>query len=115
VGLKREMELALTNRLLSAQEAREWGLVTEVVPQESLASRAEELARSLAQGSYGRVWIGQASVARRMESDTGNADGVGKPRHCRSGRDSGPAGRNKGVCGEAESAVWTEVSEGVSP
>lgn len=44
VGLKRAMELALTNRVLSAREACEWGLVTEVVAQENLASRAEELA-----------------------------------------------------------------------
>jgi 2-(1,2-epoxy-1,2-dihydrophenyl)acetyl-CoA isomerase len=53
VGLKRAMELALTNRALSAREACEWGIVTEVVPQENLASRAEELARSLAQGPTG--------------------------------------------------------------
>ena len=53
VGLKRAMELTLTNRVLSATEAREWGIVTEVVPQENLASRAEELARTLAQGPTG--------------------------------------------------------------
>ncbi len=32
VGLKRAMELTLTNRVLSAREACEWGIVTEVVP-----------------------------------------------------------------------------------
>ena len=53
VGFKRAMELALTNRVLSAREACEWGLVTEVVPPERLAARAEELARSLAQGPTG--------------------------------------------------------------
>ena len=53
VGLKRAMELTLTNRKLSAREACEWGLVTEVVPVERLAARAEELARSLAQGPTG--------------------------------------------------------------
>ncbi|HWG39452.1 MAG TPA: enoyl-CoA hydratase-related protein [Candidatus Acidoferrales bacterium] len=53
VGLKRAMELALTNRALSAREACEWGLVTDVVAQENLASRAEELAQSLAQGPTG--------------------------------------------------------------
>jgi 2-(1,2-epoxy-1,2-dihydrophenyl)acetyl-CoA isomerase len=53
VGLKRAMELALINRVLSAREACEWGLVTEVVPPENLESRAEELARSLAQGPTG--------------------------------------------------------------
>jgi len=53
VGLKRAMELTLTNRVLSAPEARDWGIVTEVVAPELLAARAEELARSLAQGPTG--------------------------------------------------------------
>ncbi|HEX3094194.1 MAG TPA: enoyl-CoA hydratase-related protein [Candidatus Angelobacter sp.] len=53
VGLKRAMELALTNRVLSAAEARDWGIVTEVVAPDNLAARAEELARSLAQGPTG--------------------------------------------------------------
>jgi 2-(1,2-epoxy-1,2-dihydrophenyl)acetyl-CoA isomerase len=52
-GLKRAMELALTNRVLSAREACEWGIVTEVVPPDSLAARAEALARTLAQGPTG--------------------------------------------------------------
>jgi 2-(1,2-epoxy-1,2-dihydrophenyl)acetyl-CoA isomerase len=51
VGMKRALELALTNRRLSAREAHDWGLVTEVVPAERLAARAEELAGSLAQGA----------------------------------------------------------------
>jgi len=50
VGLKRAMELTLTNRVLSAREACEWGLVTEAAPAEKLSQRAEELARTLAQG-----------------------------------------------------------------
>jgi 2-(1,2-epoxy-1,2-dihydrophenyl)acetyl-CoA isomerase len=53
VGFKRAMELTLTNRVLSAREACDWGLVTEVVAPEKLQSRAEELARSLAQGPTG--------------------------------------------------------------
>lgn len=53
VGFKRAMELTLTNRVLSAREACEWGLVTEVVAAEKLAERAEAVARSLAQGPTG--------------------------------------------------------------
>jgi 2-(1,2-epoxy-1,2-dihydrophenyl)acetyl-CoA isomerase len=53
VGLKRAMELAVTNRVLSAREACDWGIVTEVVPADGLMARAEELARSLAQGPTG--------------------------------------------------------------
>jgi len=53
VGLKRAMELTLTNRALSAREACDWGIVTEVVAPDRLAARAEELARSLGQGPTG--------------------------------------------------------------
>lgn len=53
IGFKRALELTLTNRVLSAREACEWGLVTEVVAEEKLAHRSEELARSLAQGPTG--------------------------------------------------------------
>lgn len=50
VGLRRAMDLALTNRVLTATEALEWGLASRVVPDERLVSEAEDLARSLAAG-----------------------------------------------------------------
>ncbi|MGH7391827.1 MAG: enoyl-CoA hydratase/isomerase family protein [Candidatus Rokuibacteriota bacterium] len=50
VGLRRAMELYFTNRVLSAREAAEWGLVTRVVPDAELKSSVEALARELAQG-----------------------------------------------------------------
>ena len=40
----------LTNRLLTAQEAMEWGLVNKVVPPESLLEEAKALATQFAQG-----------------------------------------------------------------
>ncbi len=51
VGLKRAMELTLTNRRLSAQEALEWGIVTRVVPDEDLSEEATTLASQLAAGA----------------------------------------------------------------
>jgi 2-(1,2-epoxy-1,2-dihydrophenyl)acetyl-CoA isomerase len=50
IGLRRSMELYFTNRVLTAREAHEWGLVTRVVPDAELASAAQTLARDLAQG-----------------------------------------------------------------
>jgi 2-(1,2-epoxy-1,2-dihydrophenyl)acetyl-CoA isomerase len=44
------MEMVLTNRRLTASEAFEWGLVTRVVPDDSLLDEAIELARTLANG-----------------------------------------------------------------
>jgi 2-(1,2-epoxy-1,2-dihydrophenyl)acetyl-CoA isomerase len=50
VGFRRAMELTLTSRVLSAQEASEWGIVNRVVPDEELSTEAGELASQLAAG-----------------------------------------------------------------
>lgn len=58
VGERRALQLVLQDRLLSASEAREWGLVAEVVPGEQVRSRAEEVARfwvASAAGAYGQA------------------------------------------------------------
>ena len=49
-GIRRALELYLTNRVLSAKEALEWGLVTRVVPDAELGSATRALAKELAQG-----------------------------------------------------------------
>jgi 2-(1,2-epoxy-1,2-dihydrophenyl)acetyl-CoA isomerase len=50
VGLKRALELTLTNRVFSAQEALQWGLVTRVVPDNELLVQATAVAVQLANG-----------------------------------------------------------------
>jgi methylglutaconyl-CoA hydratase len=47
IGEKRARDLLLSGRLLGAEEARQMGLVTEVVPPEKLMERARELAGTL--------------------------------------------------------------------
>ena len=47
VGVRRALELALTNRVLSAREASEWGLVTRVVADGELMTQAGALAEAL--------------------------------------------------------------------
>ena len=44
VGERRALQLTLSHRLLSAQEALEWGLVAEVVADDAVAARAQEVA-----------------------------------------------------------------------
>jgi 2-(1,2-epoxy-1,2-dihydrophenyl)acetyl-CoA isomerase len=48
IGITKAKELMLTNRTLSAQEASQWGLVTEVVPDAELADRTAKLADQMA-------------------------------------------------------------------
>ena len=48
IGITRTKELMLTNRTLPAQEALQWGLVTEVVADAELADRTDQLADQMA-------------------------------------------------------------------
>jgi len=51
VGLRRALDLTLTNRLLSAEEAEAWGLVNRVVPKGEADETALAMATELAAGS----------------------------------------------------------------
>jgi 2-(1,2-epoxy-1,2-dihydrophenyl)acetyl-CoA isomerase len=53
IGTLRAKELMLTNRTLAAPDALHWGLVTDVVADDELATRADELATSMAATSSG--------------------------------------------------------------
>ncbi len=50
IGVRRALELTLTNRVLTAAEALSWGLVNQVVADDGLPAAAEDLARLLAAG-----------------------------------------------------------------
>lgn len=51
IGLRRMLDLTLTNRVLSAREAEEWGLVNRVVPDDQVDAATVELAHQLARGA----------------------------------------------------------------
>lgn len=58
VGLLRAKELILTNRVLTAEQAVDWGIVNKVVPPGELADQALAMARQFAAGptlAYGAV------------------------------------------------------------
>jgi 2-(1,2-epoxy-1,2-dihydrophenyl)acetyl-CoA isomerase len=65
VGLRRALELVLTNRSLDAEEALAWGIVTRVVDDASLDVQADGMARALASGPT-RALAG----ARRLVRDS---------------------------------------------
>ncbi len=50
IGLRKTQELMINNRKLSASEALDWGLVTQVVSDEELMASAEKLATRLSTG-----------------------------------------------------------------
>jgi 2-(1,2-epoxy-1,2-dihydrophenyl)acetyl-CoA isomerase len=50
VGLHRALDLVLTNRMLNAREAQEWGIVARVVADDAFAEQVRALAGQLAAG-----------------------------------------------------------------
>jgi 2-(1,2-epoxy-1,2-dihydrophenyl)acetyl-CoA isomerase len=75
IGLRRALELHYTNRVLSAREAMEWGLVNRVHPDAEFPGAVAALARELAQGptqAFGRAKLlfhqsTQESLETQME------------------------------------------------
>ncbi len=55
VGARRAVELMVSNRILSAAEACDWGIVTRVVPVSELDAEAEKLATQVASGATGAM------------------------------------------------------------
>ena len=73
VGLRRAMDLVLTNRVLTAEEAESWGLVNRVVADEELADAAEALARSIAAGPTAAYGAAKRLLLRGATSDLADA------------------------------------------
>ena len=51
IGLRRMLDLTLTNRVLTAREAESWGLVNRVVPDDEVDATVAEIAQTLADGA----------------------------------------------------------------
>ncbi|MDN5795296.1 MAG: enoyl-CoA hydratase/isomerase family protein [Intrasporangium sp.] len=82
VGQQRALELMLTGRTLTAQEACDWGLVTEVVDDATVLERARELAASLAAGpapAFGqaRRLVRSSYAASRAQTGADEARTIG--------------------------------------
>ena len=68
VGLRRMLDLTLTNRVLSATEAETWGLVNRVVADEDIASATAALAQDLAAGAPNAAGDAKTVIYRGYES-----------------------------------------------
>jgi 2-(1,2-epoxy-1,2-dihydrophenyl)acetyl-CoA isomerase len=69
VGMRKALELALTNRPLSADEAADLGLVTRVVPDDELAQEALALAHTLAAGPTGALGAAKRLIRESLDTD----------------------------------------------
>ncbi|WBB61233.1 enoyl-CoA hydratase/isomerase family protein [Streptomyces sp. WMMC500] len=73
VGRQRALELALTGRVLTAPEARDWGLVAAVVDEGSAGARAEEIA----QGMVAQPPFALAEAKRMIRASGGRPPAAG--------------------------------------
>ncbi len=64
IGLARSVEMAFTNRVVTAQEALDWGLVNQVVPDDELGEAAGKLATKLANGPTRAYGLSKRAINR---------------------------------------------------
>jgi 2-(1,2-epoxy-1,2-dihydrophenyl)acetyl-CoA isomerase len=79
IGLRRMLDLTLTNRVLNADEAEQWGLVNRVVPDDDVDTAAAELAQQLADGASWATGHAKRVVYHGYEHDlpaAGEFEGV---------------------------------------
>lgn len=69
IGIRRTQELMFTNRVLSAQEAMDWGLVTKVVPDEDIESSAREMAQIFVSGAKGSSATVKSLLMQSLSND----------------------------------------------
>lgn len=67
VGPKRALEMMMTGRRLSASEARDWGLVNQVVPREELDEAVRALTEQLVAGAPLALALGRRSYHQTRE------------------------------------------------
>ena len=72
-GNQRTMDLFLTGRILSVDEAERWGLVKEIVPQSRLLDRATEYTAEIASLSQDSVTASRLAVREAWETDVSRA------------------------------------------
>ena len=66
---KKAMEMLLTGRPISAQEALDFGLISRIVPAEELEAQVMDLAKQIASASAYTLALGKAAFYQQIEMD----------------------------------------------
>ncbi len=80
LGKHRAMELVLTGRIITAQEALNWGLVSRVVAREACLDEAKKLAAEICERSPLAVKLAKETILKAF--DTGLSEGLDFERKC---------------------------------
>ena len=68
VGKAKAMEMVLTGSMLTAEEAKQWGLVVKVVPNESIVEEAKTMAKLIASKPPMAVRLGKEAVLKAFDT-----------------------------------------------
>ncbi|MBC9936197.1 MULTISPECIES: enoyl-CoA hydratase/isomerase family protein [unclassified Leucobacter] len=93
VGERRALQLVLQDRMLTAEEALDWGIAAEVVPDEQVSERAEAIARSWIEGAAGAY--GQAKRLIRSRPGRSIAEQLAEEAHTIGAALDGPEARER--------------------
>lgn len=69
VGRKHAMEMLMTGRLISAEEAERFGLVNRIVPEAELETATRDMAQTIAEASPMVLRIGKQAFYNQIEQD----------------------------------------------
>jgi enoyl-CoA hydratase len=67
IGRSRALEMLLTNRWISAEEALQFQLINRIIPREELVNISEEMARKIASYDPSAVKYAKQAVVRGMD------------------------------------------------
>ena len=73
LGKKRTMEMVLTGRMITAEEAERWGLINRVVPRGTLQEETLKLAREMTSKSPLALWSAKKSFYDMSDVEFGKA------------------------------------------
>ena len=69
IGVSKTLDFLINSRIVSGEEALQWGLVNEVVDHEGIEARAMEMATSIAEGPMVATRLLKRAIYRAYESD----------------------------------------------
>jgi enoyl-CoA hydratase/carnithine racemase len=78
IGRRRAMEMLMSGRFVSAEEAERFGLVNRVVPEQGLAEETRKWATELAQASRFTLAFGKQAFYHQVDSEEALAYGYAK-------------------------------------
>ena len=67
IGIRKMMDLMITNRVLSADEALDWGLINRVVPEDSLIEEGQKMVEFIAKGATSAIGMMKKLLASTFE------------------------------------------------